>query len=67
VKLRCISTRIITVRGLLHSTGSLRTSREFPRQDRAPQYFQSDIQYGAQIFTSQCTSCHGENGDLIPA
>src|SRR5258706_6418087 len=35
-------------------------------QDRAPQYFQSDIQYGAQIFTSQCTSCHGENGDLIP-
>ena len=35
-------------------------------QDRAPQYFQSDIQYGAQIFTSQCTSCHGENGDMIP-
>jgi len=35
-------------------------------QDRAPQYFQSDIQYGAQIFASQCTSCHGENGDVIP-
>lgn len=35
-------------------------------QDRAPQYFQSDIQYGAQIFASQCTACHGENGDLIP-
>jgi putative heme-binding domain-containing protein len=35
-------------------------------QDRAPQYFQADIQYGAQIFTSQCTSCHGENGDMIP-
>ena len=35
-------------------------------QDRAPQYFQSDIQYGAQIFVSQCTSCHGENGDTIP-
>ncbi len=35
-------------------------------QDRAPQYFQADIQYGAQIFVSQCTSCHGENGDMIP-
>jgi putative heme-binding domain-containing protein len=35
-------------------------------QDRAPQYFQSDIQYGAQIFVSQCASCHGENGDMIP-
>jgi putative heme-binding domain-containing protein len=35
-------------------------------QDRAPQYFPADIQYGAQIFTSQCTSCHGENGDMIP-
>ncbi len=35
-------------------------------QDRAPQYFQSDIQYGAQIFASQCASCHGENGDMIP-
>ena len=35
-------------------------------QDRAPEYFSADIQYGAQIFASQCTSCHGENGDLIP-
>jgi cytochrome c oxidase cbb3-type subunit 3 len=35
-------------------------------QDRAPEYFPADIQYGAQIFASQCTACHGENGDLIP-
>ena len=34
-------------------------------QDRAPQYFPADIQYGAQIFASQCTTCHGANGDLI--
>jgi putative heme-binding domain-containing protein len=35
-------------------------------QDRAPEYFQSDIQYGAQIFATQCTACHGTNGDQIP-
>ena len=32
----------------------------------APQYFQADIQYGAQIFVSQCTACHGENGNSVP-
>ena len=35
-------------------------------QDRAPEYFQSDIQYGAQIFATQCTPCHGTSGDQIP-
>jgi cytochrome c oxidase cbb3-type subunit 3 len=35
-------------------------------QDRAPEYFQSDIQYGAQIFATQCTACHGTGGDQIP-
>jgi cytochrome c oxidase cbb3-type subunit III len=35
-------------------------------QDRAPEYFQADIQYGAQIFANQCTACHGTSGDLIP-
>ena len=34
-------------------------------QDRAPEYYASDIQYGAQIFTAQCASCHGQNGDQI--
>lgn len=35
-------------------------------QDRAPEYYKADIQYGAQIFASQCTACHGASGDLIP-
>jgi putative heme-binding domain-containing protein len=34
-------------------------------QDRAPEYFPADIQYGAQIFASQCAACHGTNGDQI--
>ena len=35
-------------------------------QDRAPEYFPADIQYGAQIFATQCTTCHGSSGDQIP-
>ena len=35
-------------------------------QDRAPEYFPADIAYGAEIYTTQCVSCHGENGDMIP-
>lgn len=35
-------------------------------QDRAPEYYASDIAYGAQIFATQCTPCHGTNGDQIP-
>jgi cytochrome c oxidase cbb3-type subunit III len=35
-------------------------------QDRAPEYYPADIQYGAQIFANQCTACHGTSGDLIP-
>jgi cytochrome c oxidase cbb3-type subunit 3 len=35
-------------------------------QDRAPEDVQSDIQYGAQIFATQCTACHGTSGDQIP-
>ena len=35
-------------------------------QDRAQEYFPSDIAYGAQIFTDQCTICHGTSGDQIP-
>jgi len=34
--------------------------------DRAPEYFKEDIQYGAQIFASQCAACHGTSGDQIP-
>jgi putative heme-binding domain-containing protein len=35
-------------------------------QDRAPEYFAADIQYGSQIFATQCTPCHGTSGDQIP-
>ena len=35
-------------------------------QDRAPVYYPADIQYGAQIFATQCSTCHGVSGDLIP-
>jgi putative heme-binding domain-containing protein len=35
-------------------------------QDRAPEYFPADIEYGAQIFATQCTPCHGAGGDQIP-
>ncbi len=35
-------------------------------QDRAQEYFPADIQFGAQIFKTQCAACHGENGDQIP-
>lgn len=35
-------------------------------QDRAPEYFPADIQYGQQIFATQCTPCHGTSGDQIP-
>ncbi len=35
-------------------------------QDRAPEYFPADIQYGQQIFATQCTPCHGVSGDQIP-
>jgi putative heme-binding domain-containing protein len=34
-------------------------------QSRTGEYAQADIQYGSQIYTAQCTTCHGVNGDLI--
>ena len=52
---------IASVVALFHSPAGLAQG-----QDRAPQYFQADIQYGAQIFAMQCTACHGTAGDQIP-
>ncbi len=34
-------------------------------QDRTGEYSQADIQYGSQIYTAQCVTCHGVNGNLI--
>ena len=54
--------------GVIASAGALFHSPAATAQgqDRAPQYFQADIQYGAQIFATQCTACHGTSGDQIP-
>lgn len=29
-------------------------------------YPQADIEYGARIYTAQCTTCHGVTGDVVP-
>jgi putative heme-binding domain-containing protein len=29
-------------------------------------YEQTDIEYGARLFSMHCIACHGENGDLVP-
>ncbi len=34
-------------------------------QARANQYAQADIEYGSKIFFTQCTGCHGVNGDQV--
>ena len=31
----------------------------------AGEYSQADIQHGATVYTSQCTNCHGPNGDQV--
>jgi putative heme-binding domain-containing protein len=67
VRLRWLTLRLVLQFAVICSVLTVRWPIASAQgQDRAPQYFQSDIQYGAQIFASQCTSCHGENGDLIP-
>jgi cytochrome c oxidase cbb3-type subunit III len=35
-------------------------------QTHAGQYEQPDIEYGARLYSAQCTTCHGERGDSIP-
>ena len=34
-------------------------------QSAPGQYAQTDVAYGAQIFATQCTTCHGANGDSV--
>jgi cytochrome c oxidase cbb3-type subunit 3 len=66
VKIRALYLRpllcaIVCLVFILHGTGA-----HAQGQDRAPEYFQTDIQYGAQIFATQCTACHGTSGDQVP-
>lgn len=35
-------------------------------QTHAGQYDEADIEYGAQLFSQRCQTCHGERGDLMP-
>jgi putative heme-binding domain-containing protein len=39
--------------------------RVFGQADHGAQYTQADIAAGYRVYTSQCTQCHGPNGDLI--
>jgi putative heme-binding domain-containing protein len=67
VKIRCNALRAL---GLFAAVGvfflSNAPAARAQGQDRAPEYYKADIQYGAQIFASQCTACHGVSGDVIP-
>jgi putative heme-binding domain-containing protein len=35
-------------------------------QDANGKYPQADIEYGLQVYTAQCSTCHGPNGDGVP-
>lgn len=35
-------------------------------QDVVNRYEQTDIEYGARLYSMHCVNCHGENGDLMP-
>lgn len=67
MKIRCLAFRAL---GTVAAACVLFLIQALPShaqgQDRAPEYYKADIQYGAQIFASQCTACHGVSGDLIP-
>jgi putative heme-binding domain-containing protein len=36
-----------------------------PPSEHAGEYAQADIQYGATIYATQCTQCHGPTGDQV--
>src|SRR5262245_57430228 len=38
-----------------------------PAQNSTRAYAKADIEYGARIYTAQCSTCHGANGDAIAA
>jgi len=67
VKIRCVPFRVLILFGAVCAAViSQSPATHAQGQDRAPEYYKADIQYGAQIFASQCTACHGTSGDLIP-
>ena len=34
-------------------------------QDAAGEYAAADVAYGARLYTAQCATCHGPNGDMV--
>jgi putative heme-binding domain-containing protein len=36
-----------------------------PRSDHGGEYAQADIAFGAQLYATQCVSCHGPNGNSV--
>lgn len=67
MKSGCLTARAWALGALVYLGLTLACPRASAQgQDRAPEYYPSDIQYGAQIFATQCTACHGTTGDLIP-
>jgi putative heme-binding domain-containing protein len=48
------------------SASGLLTARQNPTlQGHPDDYVRADIEYGAQLYTAQCATCHGENGDGV--
>ena len=67
MKIRCFSFRALALCAAVCALSIAQSpAARAQGQDRAPEYYKADIQYGAQIFASQCTICHGTSGDLIP-
>ncbi len=67
MKIRCLSFCVLALCAMVSAVCMLcGPAVRAQGQDRAPEYYQSDIQYGAQIFATQCTPCHGTSGDQIP-
>ena len=67
MKIRALYVRPLLLCAIVCHVFILRgTAARAQGQDRAPEYFQTDIQYGAQIFATQCTACHGTSGDQVP-
>jgi putative heme-binding domain-containing protein len=45
--------------------GPARLPAQQAQQQHAGEYAASDIQFGATVYTAQCTQCHGPTGDSI--
>jgi len=67
--LKSITPRVAGHTGLVAALATLFSigSSLLQAQDHAGQYEQADIEYGSQLYASHCITCHGENGDLMPA